>query len=172
MVIAFMLPVQSDLHALLRRLALEEHDRVRELASLEHRIRRFEDVERPAYERWRRLAFGPSLSALQELYDQVHARRALAQRVMELVERQNLRPREALYVATHRDAAEMRRQAGPDPDAVEARRRAKRERRRAERRREKRASNGATPGGGTDDTAASLRIVTLYRALARRLPPA
>src|SRR6185503_2238082 len=172
-----MLPVLSDLHALLRRLALDEHDRVRELASLENRIRRFEDVERPAYDRWRRLAFGPSLSALQTLYDEVHARRAVARRVMELVERRHLRPREALYVATHPASADMHEPGGADADAVEARRRAKRERKRDERKQamhEKRASNEAprgTPAAGANDTAASLRIVTLYRALARRLHP-
>ena len=125
-----MLPVLSDLQALLRRLASNEHAGVRELASLENRVRRFEDVERPAYERWRRLTFGPSLSSLQELYDQVHARRALAQRVMELAERRNLHPREALYVATHGVSAEAQERAGRDPDVVEARRRAKRERKR------------------------------------------
>jgi len=172
-----MLPVLSDLQALLRRLALDEHDRVRELASLESRIRRFEDVERPAFIRWRRLTFGPALSALQELYEEVQARRALARRVMELVERRSLRPREALYVATHGASAKTDRHADSDRDAVEARRRAKRERKRDERKetaRAKRASNQAaraTPRAGTDDAAAARRIVTLYRALARRLHP-
>jgi hypothetical protein len=172
-----MLPVLSDLQALLRRLASDEREGVRELASLENRIRRFEDVERPAYERWRRLAFGPALSVLQELYDEVHARRALAQRVMALVEREALRPREALYVATHHASGEVHRRGRLDPDAVEARRRAKRERKRERRKeavREQRASKERPRGiheGGTGDTAASRRIVTLYRALARRLHP-
>jgi len=172
-----MLPVLSDLQALLRRLASDERDRVRELASLESRIRRFEDVERPAYERWRYLAFGPSLSVLQELYDAVQARRALAQRVMALVEREDLRPREALYVASHGASADTHRRGRVDPDAVEARRRAKRERKRERRKeatREQRAStetSGRIRAARTSDTAASLRIVTLYRALARRLHP-
>jgi hypothetical protein len=168
-----MLPVLSDLQALLRRLASDERDRVQELASLENRIRRFEDVERPAYERWRRLAFGPSLSVLQELYDAVQARRAVAQRVMALVEREDLRPREALYVATHHASTEAHRRGRLDPDAVDARRRARRERKR-EQRKDARGSHQAPRGierAGTDDTAASLRIVTLYRALARRLHP-
>jgi hypothetical protein len=168
-----MLPVLSDLQALLRRLAIDEHDRVQELASLESRIRRFEDVERPAFVRWRRLTFGPALSELQELYEAVQARRALARRVMELVERRNLRPREALYVATHGTSATTDRHADSERDAIEARRRAKRERKRDERKetaRAKRASS-ATPRAGTDDTAAARRIVTLYRALARRLHP-
>lgn len=158
-----MLPVPSDLQALLRRLAIAERDRVREAASLEARIRRFEDVERPAYECWRRLTFGPSLSALQERYDEVQARRALARRVMELVERDDRHPREALYLATHRDAGPVPGSAGPDPDEVEARRRAKRERKRADRRRTARAARASE--------AAPRRIVTLYRALARRLHP-
>jgi hypothetical protein len=172
-----MLPVLSDLQALLRRLASDERDRVRELAGLESRIRRFEDVERPAYERWRRLAFGPSLTVLQELYDAVHARRALAHRVMALVEREDLRPREALYVATHGAPTEAHRRGRVDPDAVEARRRAKLERKRARRKeamREDRAApetSGRIRAAGTGDTTASLRIVTLYRALARRLHP-
>jgi hypothetical protein len=168
---AVMLPALSDLQALLRRLALDERDRVRELARLEDRLRRFEDIERPAYVRWRRLTFGPALSALQELYAEVEARRALARRVIELVERRDLRPREALYVATHGTAPEMQREDA-DRDSIEARRRAKRERKRDERRRTSRAqrASNATPRAHADGET-SRRIVTLYRALARRLHP-
>jgi hypothetical protein len=55
--------------------------------------------------------------------------------VSELVERDGLHPREALYMVEHPDAWPTRAPGGGfDPAEVEARRRAKRERKRAERR--------------------------------------
>ena len=53
------LPVLTDMQQLLRRLAIEEDDQRRDLARREDRLRRFEDLERPAYESWLRLEIGP-----------------------------------------------------------------------------------------------------------------
>lgn len=174
------LPVPSDARALAERLATEERDLVARLATLEARVRRFADVERPAYASWRRLEFGPLLATLQELSDELRMRGILASRVQDLVERDGLHPREALFMVEHPDAWPTRAAVGGfDPDEVEARRRAKRDRKRAERREAKRAKQAAErapddagrgdgPSGGASRPA---RIVHLYRALARRIHP-
>jgi hypothetical protein len=170
-----MLPVPSDAHRLAERLAAEEQDLVEQLAALESRVRRFADVERPAYASWRRLEFGPLLATLQELSDELHMRRVLAHRVSELALREGLHPREALHVLTHPDARAARpSHGGFDPDEVEARRRAKRDRKREERKAAKRTRRAAErPAGATVEARAirPARIVDLYRALARRLHP-
>jgi hypothetical protein len=57
--------VPSDARLLAERLAAEERELAEQLAALEARVRRFADVERPAYEGWRHLAFGPLLASLQ-----------------------------------------------------------------------------------------------------------
>jgi hypothetical protein len=175
------LPVPGDAHALAARLAAEERDLVERLATLEARVRRFADVERPAYESWRRLEFGPLLATLQELSDQLRLRGILAHRLQDLVERDGLHPREALYMVENPDAWPARAPGGGfDPDEVEARRRAKRDRRRAERREAKRAkrigdrtSDDAAASGdaAADTTRPAARVVDLYRALARRIHP-
>lgn len=174
------LPVPSDAHALSARLAAEERELVEKLAALEERVRGFADVERPAYESWRRLEFGPLLATLQELSDQLRLRGILAHRLQDLVERDGLHPREALYMVENPDAWPARAPGGGfDPDEVEARRRAKRDRKRAERREAKRAKRAER---SSDDAAASgdaapgatrpeARVVDLYRALARRIHP-
>ena len=173
------LPVLSDLQQVLRRLVVEEHDRQRDLARLEDRVRRFEDLERPAYDTWRRLQFGPVLSSLDELYDELRARRLVAQRVMDLVDNNGLRPREALYVATNpQPPGAPDRPTDSEQDEVAARRRAKLDRKRAERKRvtrERRAASQGTQraptGSSTAGEAAQAQISRLYRALARRLHP-
>ena len=175
------LPVPSDAHALSARLAAEERDLVEKLAALEARVRRFADVERPAYESWRRLEFGPLLATQQELSDRLRLRGILAHRLQDLVERDGLHPREALYMVENPDAWPTRAQGGGfDPDEVDARRRAKRDRKRAERREAKRAKRAAERPGDdavpSGDAAAgaprpAARVVDLYRALARRIHP-
>lgn len=175
------LPVPSDAPALSARLAAEERALVDRLAALETRVRRFADVERPAYASWRRLEFGPLLATLQELSDELRLRGILASRVQDLVERDGLQPREALYMVEHPEAWPARAPGGGfDPDEVEARRRAKRDRKRAERREAKRAKraadrssatvSAADAGSGTASRPAA-RVVDLYRSLARRIHP-
>ena len=174
------LPVPSDARLLAQRLATEERELVERLAALEARVRRFADVERPAYASWRRLEFGPLLATLQELSDELRMRGILASRVQDLVERDGLHPREALYMVEHPDAWPARATGGGfDPDEVEARRRAKRDRKRAERREAKRAKRAAerTPDepargdGSSRGASRPARVVDLYRALARRIHP-
>lgn len=160
-----MLPVVSDLQQLLLRLAAQERAHRDALAQLEDRVRHFQDVDRPAYVQWRRVTLGPALTTLDELYATLRARRALAERVMDLIDRRHLRPREALYVATHgapdADDSEER-------DAIDARRRAKRDRKRAERKAAQREKTrpATAPSPPRDD-----RLVALYRTLARALHP-
>jgi hypothetical protein len=170
-----MLPVPSDARRLAERLATQEQDLVERLAALEARVRRFADVERPAYASWRRLEFGPLLVTLQELSDELRMRRVLAHRVSDLALREGVQPREALHVLTHPDAHAARpSDGGFDPDEVEARRRAKRERKRGQRRAAQRTKRAAErPSGASGETRATrpARIVELYRALARRLHP-
>ena len=170
------LPVPSDAQRLRERLATEERTLVEQLAALEARVRRFTDVERPAYASWRRLELGPLLATLQELSEELRMRSILADRLSELVEEHGLHPREALYRLTN----PAPQPAGDSFDAaeVEARRRAKLARKRAERkeaRRAKRATErsaeqqeGTAPAGAN---ARPKRVVDLYRALARRIHP-
>ncbi len=171
------LPVPSDAGRLAARLAVEERTLVEQLAALEERVRRFADVERPAYESWRRLQFGPLLTSLQELSDELRLRSLLAHRVSDLIERDGLDPREALHHVLHPGESQAR--GGHDPDEVDARRRAKLERKRAQRKEAKRAQRqsardaepqrASEPASGA--SAGSARVVDLYRALARRIHP-
>jgi hypothetical protein len=168
------------LDALLRRLTLEERELARKLAELEDQVRQFEDVDRPAYEAWLSLEFGPELSRLEELYSEIRALRLRVQRIEELIDHNGLHPREALYVADRRkdgetggssteedsrDEAQARRKARKEAKR-EARRESKKERRRAEKEREagRRPENPAS-------TAPRRKLVTLYRSLARKLHP-
>jgi hypothetical protein len=170
-----MLPVVVDLHQLLRRLAREEGDCQRALAELEDRIRQFEDVERPAYESWLRLELGPILTRLDEVAAELRVQQMIAERVAELVDEHGLHPRQALHVVREGAPAAP----GPPPgdatrEEIEARRRAKRERKRAARkqaRRTQRAADGGPEGAGVPDGGARLRMLALYRGLARQLHP-
>lgn len=178
------LPVPTDLPRLLRRLAREERSEQRELARLEARLRRFEDVERPAYDAWLRLELGPAVADVEELAAALRARQMLAERVTELVEDAGLRPREALWVVREARADPAQAPGGGESreerearrrDEVEARRRAKLGRKRAERKRVKRETRrrGAdlpttAPAGGGGP---SRRLVAIYRDLARALHP-
>lgn len=179
------LPVPADLPRLLRALAREEERERRDLARLEARLRRFEDVERPAYDAWLRTELGPVLSEVDELAQALRARRMLAERVTELVEDDGLHPREALWVLTEAPAdggkasgAERRSErAEREREEVEARRRAKRDRKRAERKEAKRAARRSGAEATTTSTRADeegparRRLTMLYRGLARSLHP-
>ncbi|MCC6848599.1 MAG: hypothetical protein IT294_08870 [Deltaproteobacteria bacterium] len=183
------LPVPADLPRLLRRLAREEGAERRELARLEARLRRFEDVERPAYDAWIRCELGPAVAEVEELAGALRARRMLAERVTELVEEGGLHPREALWAVREAAADEAPRAGGRaeratrECEEVEARRRAKRERKRAARQRmarerraagRKGAARGVPVGTGADGAGggeAARRLVAVYRALARSLHP-
>lgn len=172
------LPVLTDMHQLLRRLAIEEDDRRRDLANREDRLRRFEDVERPAYESWLRLQFGPILITLEEVSAELRLQRIVAERVTELVDSDGLHPREALHLVRHPRLASLPPPSGDSTrDEIEARRRAKLERKRAQRkqaRRELRSANAGADedeGHGAAEIASRVRMVALYRALARRLHP-
>lgn len=174
------LPVPGDAGRLTERLAAEERELVEHLATLEAHLRHFADVERPAYESWRRLEHGPLLATLTELSEQLRLRGIVARRVQDLVERDGLHPREALFMVENPDAWPARVPGGGfDPDEVEARRRAKRDRKRAERREAKQArkrdrasAGGDAPGAASSDAPrAGARVVDLYRALARRIHP-
>ncbi|MEO6030276.1 MAG: hypothetical protein ABIR79_25685 [Candidatus Binatia bacterium] len=164
------LPVVIDVHQVLRRLAVEEEERRRELVRLEARLREFEDVERPAYTSWVRLELGPVVTRVEEVMAALRAQTLLADRVDELVAVHGLHPREALHAARTGGALDEER------DAVAARRQAKLDRKRAERKQAKRARRGgAAPkpeaGGGAGSPVGVARLVTLYRGLARRLHP-
>jgi len=171
------LPVPSDAQRLRERLATEERVLIEQLAALEARVRRFADVERPAYASWRRLEFGPLLATLQELSDELRMRSVLADRLSVLVEQHGLHPREALHRLT--DPGAHAPGESFDTGEVEARRRAKLARKRAERkeaRRAQRAADRSAGQGAADAPSAATarppaRIVDLYRALARRIHP-
>ncbi len=175
------LPVVVDVRQVLRRLAREEASERTELARLEARLRRYEDVERPAYEAWLRLELGPAVTRVEELALALRARQMFAARVSELMEVEGLHAREALWVIQEVASAPGpeggSRRRGPateDPDAVEARRRAKRDRKRAERKQSARDRKAAAAGGVTRDAGAEpdrQRLVGLYRDLARSLHP-
>lgn len=106
-------PVVTDPEPLRRRLAAEEKDCAERLAGLEDRLRRFEEVDRPAYDRWLRLEFGPGLEELEELEARIREKTILARRIDELMERHGLHPREALFVATHRPPPDEERADEP-----------------------------------------------------------
>ena len=172
------LPVLTNLQQLLRRLAIEEDDQRRDLARQEDRLRQFEDSERPAYESWLRLELGPILTTLEELSAELRLQRMIAEHVTTLVDRDGLHPREALHLVRHTPAASRPRPQGDwTRDEIEARRRAKLERKRAQRKRARRArqstdaSADRDEGPGTAGVASRVRMVALYRALARRLHP-
>jgi hypothetical protein len=170
------LPVVADLPRLLRGLAREEETERRGLARLEARVRRYEDVESPAYQAWLRLAHGPLVTRIDELAAELRARQMLAERVTELVEDEGLHPREALWVVREaKPTRAARSDDAPKPDEIAARRRAKLERKRAARRHAKRerkhggdTRTSATPP--TEETSRR-RLLGLYRALARSLHP-
>ncbi len=169
------LPVASDLPTLLTRLRAEERERQAELATLEARLREFEDVERPAYAHWLRCELGPVLATLDARREELRARRASAERVMALADQEGWHPREALYVVLNpRGEAPAARRDRMDPDEVAARRRAKVERKRAERKAARRATpDVAGPGDGAapSNAAPRSRRIAVYRAIARRLHP-
>jgi len=173
------IPAVADLRAVLEGLARRERDARRIVADLEARLRRFEDVERPAYEAWLRLELGPLVTRVEETAAELRARQMLAERVSELVEDEGLHPREALWVVREAPPARPR---GDDEsvsrEEIAARRRAKLERKRAERKQAKRtrrrgATDAAAAGEPQTDAAGPgrRRLVVLYRALARRLHP-
>lgn len=181
------LPVPVDPRAALRRLAREEEALRSALARLEERVRRFEDVELPAYEAWLRLELGPLFADLAERTEEWRARDLFVARIEELIDVHGLDPREALHVATAAWSAAARpgRRARAEGAAargaaiaaeraeIEARRRAKLERKRAARKEARRArvraerATAATAGGERSGR----RVTALYRALARRLHP-
>lgn len=174
-------PMVVSLTQVLRRLAREEAAERTELGRLEARLRCFEDVERPEYEAWLRLELGPAVTRVDELAVELRARQMLAARVTELVEEYGLHAREALWVvqeapAVARDEEEPRRRgaATEDPEAVDARRRAKRDRKRADRKqaaRERKAARVVDAAAEAGGEAARKRLVGLYRDLARSLHP-
>jgi hypothetical protein len=168
------LPIASDLPALLTRLEAEERSRHEALAGLEARLRTFEDVERPAYDRWLRQELGPALSGLEALKETLRGRRATVERVMALADLEGWHPREALYVVLHPDdVAPPARRDRVDPDEVAARRRAKVERKRAERKAARRARRDepAIVAGTPAGDATRARRVAIFRTIARRLHP-
>ncbi len=172
------LPVVADLPRLLRHLAREEDAERRELARLEARLRRYEDVERPAYDAWLRLELGPVVTEIEELAAALRARQMLAERVNDLVEDEGLHPREALYVLQEAPdvgaagAAGRAEREARHRDEIEARRRAKLDRKRAERKRKKHAQRQGGAIRGDDGTETSRRrLLAIYRALARSLHP-
>lgn len=164
------LPVPSDATALLARLRADEREVRAVLAALEEQLRRFEDVERPAYTRWLRLELGPELAALDRRRQELRARQATVWRVQELVERAGWDAREALHVVLRPEDAATRRDR-MDPDVVDARRRAKRERKRTDRKAARRAQRAAIPARDGRGPTARARCVDVYRAIARRLHP-
>lgn len=186
------LPIPTHLPDLLKRLAHQEQELARKLAELEDQVRAFEDQDRPAYESWLRLEFGPQLSVLEELYERIRVKRILVSRVEELIENQKLHPREALYVAmglgTKPSTGKSKNEGGKQWDAeeIEARRRAKKEAKREKRKqdqKQKRIEQERSRTNARDDDASHpsptpkkpddrrKKLVSLYRALARKLHP-
>ncbi len=156
-----LVPLPQD--AVLKRLIEEERELNRRLAELEERVRDFEQRERPAYDHWVRLEFGPALQTLEEIFQKIRERRLRVERM------NSARPEEA--------DAELER---------EARRRAKLDAKRAARKEAQRAkkasktaardaaaagSRTAGPAGDDAGRSARSRLVGLYRTLARRLHP-
>ena len=178
----FQSPVFVDPDLLSKRLTFEERRLLLRLADLEDRIRKFEDFERPAYEAWLRLEMGPAMMTLEEILEKIHERRILAQRINELLETQKLNPREALYVATTKqewsdpdspDSSDKKsnKVSGWDADEIDARRKAKREAKRTERRKGKKKDSPTPKETGQTSNNGRSRLVSLYRALARKLHP-
>lgn len=168
-------PILLDSEQLKERLRRRQAELVRQLAALEQELRRFEDSERPAYESWLRLEFGPSFVEIEELSEKIREKRILAARIHDLVD-SGLQPREALFVAsggeTPMESPSPRK--GFAPEEVDARRRAKRDAKREVRREKKRerkdarvAERPASPATVDDRR----RLTTLYRGLARKLHP-
>jgi len=169
-------PIPVDLQSLLERLAREDQRLMHRLAELEDRIRKFEDFERPSYDEWIRLELGPQLMTLEELHQRIYERRILAQRVNDLIEGEGMHPREALYIALGKGAdprtekkTKSKSEGAWDEDEIEARRRAKIEAKRAARRQDKKEQKEIKKEGRLAPLKGGL--VSLYRALARRLHP-
>ncbi len=158
-----LVPIDND--ALSEQLALEENVLYQKLGELEGRIRHFEDFEQPAYERWVKLEFGPSLMTISQLRERLREKQILARRVHELIESKELSAREALYLAlNHHDNQE-----------VTARRRAKLEQKRTakleSRREKKRNQQTETKRTNPETPTKANRLTVAYRALARKLHP-
>ena len=186
----FGLPVVSDWTLLFQRLQREEREWGRRLAHLESQIRDFEDRDRPEYERWVRREFGPQLSVLEELQEQIRQRHLLAQRVQRLIEEGYL-PREALFVARHgetphseqdKGTASSRSTQSDSKEERDARKRAKlqakREARRAEKKSQRRVHSQKKSTGDSSHFErppipdfSRKNLVQMYRQLARKLHP-
>lgn len=171
-------PVPLEPEIALERLRAQERELTRRLTELEDDVRRFEALDRPAFERWRRLEFGPTLQALEEALEKVHVEQVLARRVIALIEQRGLSPREALYLARHpeeeREEIEARRDAKREAKR-EARRSEKRARQQAKREEAANSASGAAPKAPSvaDSRREEKRTegVALYRRLAFRLHP-
>jgi hypothetical protein len=195
-----LLPVLSDVKALRLRLEREEQQLLRSLSEGEGMLRRFEELDRPAYETWLRLEFGPKLSWIEEILASIRVKQLLIQRIQGLTEDHGFHPREALHLASaDLEAVPAEADATPgaqtradfkdsrpwDSDEIEARRRAKLEAKREARRetkrqqkieknREKQTSARAPGDSGilpNDGIPSQRKRVNLYRRLARRLHP-
>jgi hypothetical protein len=170
------LPVVSPLGPLLERLAREERQLSQELSELESRLRVFEERDRPAFERWLRLEFGPELSLLEEVTQRVRERGLFATRVQEGVA-QGMLPREALYVAMGLGGSSAQaRQSFAEAAEVEARRQAKREAKRDARKEARKAERIKAKelkqkAEGVVASSGPSRLTQLYRRLARVLHP-
>ena len=166
------LPAQIDLEQLFSRLEREETVLAQKLAELESRFRQFEDIDRPAYERWVRIEFGSRLGELEEILEKIREKQLLAGLVERYVRESGLGPREALYLALNRG------DSSGEEQEVQARRQArleaKREARREKKQEAKRAKKEAAPAApGNTSPLGTLRsaVVSVYRKLARRLHP-
>jgi hypothetical protein len=175
----FQLPVLSDSELLSKNLTQEERNLLVRLAELEGQIRKFEDFDRPAYEAWLRLELGPAMMTLEEILEKIHERRILAQRINHLLETQKLNPRQALYVATQKQEwldpnsgqGKSNKTSGWDAAEIDARRQAKLDAKRAARRQGKKKQSQPSKETGPVVNKEPSRLVSLYRALARKLHP-
>jgi len=90
-------PLHLNQDELFRELNRRENDLRQELAELEAKLRQFEDADRPAYDRWLRLEFGPELQDLETLHAQIRIEKLKARRIHDLVQ-DGYHPREARYL--------------------------------------------------------------------------
>jgi hypothetical protein len=179
---------------LLRRLSHEEKIWLDRLATLEGRIRQFEDFEHPAYQAWIRLQLGPQFTVLEEVYQSIYERRILIQKVQRWVESGKMSPREALYTAMAKKSEDIPPENDPSDGAshsssgpsysskgkwsseeIEARRQAKREAKREARRQAKNEEQAKKQNTDIERheklDEQRQKIVKLYRGLARKLHP-